>query len=128
MRATPVGLRRSFLGGISRPGSAPRMPIVVKPFPAGETHGKGWHIPSGAPCTVDEVQERPPRRSEEDYLKRVEELAKVVCDEASEEGWLTYLPDDDDQTPLQRAINELARNLRHVHYEGDGCLDEDVNE
>jgi hypothetical protein len=74
------------------------------------------------------VQERPPRRSDEDYLNRVEELAKVVCDEASEEGWLTYLPDDADQTPLQRAINELARNLRHVHYEGDGCVDEDVNE
>jgi hypothetical protein len=74
------------------------------------------------------VQERPPRRSDEDYLNRVEELAKVVCDEASEEGWLTYPPDDADQTPLQRAINELARNLRHVHYEGDGCVDEDVNE
>jgi hypothetical protein len=41
---------------------------------------------------------------------------------------LTYPPDDADQTPLQRAINELARNLRHVHYEGDGCVDEDVNE
>lgn len=27
-------------------------------------------------------------------------------------------------TPFQRAVNELARNLRHVHYEGDGCLDE----
>ncbi len=79
-------------------------------------------------CTVDEVQDRPPRLSDEDYLKKVEELANVVCDEALEEGWLTYLPDDDDQTPLQRAINELARNLRHVHHEGDGCLDQDVNE
>ncbi len=50
-------------------------------------------------------------------------LAKAVCDEALEEGWLTYLPEDYEHTPLQRAINELARNLRHVHYEGDGCLD-----
>ncbi len=66
--------------------------------------------------------------SDEDYLKRVEELANVVCDEALEEGWLTYLPHDGDQTPLQWAINELARNLRHVHYEGDGCLDEDGNQ
>lgn len=79
-------------------------------------------------CTVDEVQDRPPRLSDEDYLKKVEELANVVCDKALEEGWLTCLPDDDDHTPLQRAINELARNLRHVHYEGDGCLDQDVNE
>lgn len=47
-----------------------------------------------------------------------------MCDEALEEGWLTFLAEDDDQTPLQRAINELARNLRQVHYEGDGCLDE----
>ncbi len=70
----------------------------------------------------------PSRLSDEDYLKRVEGLANVVCDEGFEEGWLTYLPDDHDQRPLQRAINELARNLRHVHYEGDGCLDEHVNE
>ena len=74
------------------------------------------------------MQDRPPRLSDEDYLKKVKELANVVCDEALEEGWLTYLSHDDDQTPLQRAINELARNLRHVHYEGDGRLDQEVNE
>ena len=79
-------------------------------------------------CTVDEVRDRPPCVSDDDYLRKVEELANVVCDEALEERWLTYLPDDDDQTPLRRAINELARNLRRVHYEGDGCLDQDVNE
>ena len=68
--------------------------------------------------------ERRPRPTEEEYLKRVEELANAVCDEALEEGWLSYLPDPPDATPLQKAINELARNLRHVHYAGDGCLDE----
>jgi hypothetical protein len=26
---------------------------------------------------------------------------------------------------LQRAIVELANALRHFHYDGDGCLDED---
>src|SRR5207302_1754066 len=71
------------------------------------------------------VQERPPRLTDQAYLEKVEELANAVCDEASEEGWLTYLPGDSNQTPLQRAINELARNLRHVHYEGDGCLDDE---
>ena len=70
------------------------------------------------------MPDRPPRLSDEDYLKRVEELAYGVCDKAFEEVWLTLSSEDEDQTPLQRAINELARNLRHVHYEGDGCLDE----
>jgi len=68
------------------------------------------------------VVERP---SEDEYLRIVERLANDVVDRALDEGWLMYLPDDSEQTPLQRSINELARNLRHVHYEGDGCLDED---
>ncbi|MFI9503817.1 hypothetical protein [Nocardia sp. NPDC052566] len=56
------------------------------------------------------------------YLRRVELLAHAVCDSALDEGWLSYAPDSEDATPLQRATNELARNLRHVHFEGDGCL------
>lgn len=64
-----------------------------------------------------------PREPDDHYLRRVEQLAHTVCDEALGEGWLTYLPDDEHQTALQRAINELARNLRHVHDDGDGCLD-----
>jgi len=71
------------------------------------------------------VADRAPRQTELEYLKRVEELANLVCDEALEEGWLSYEPDPPDATPLQKRINELARNLRHVHYEGDGCLDDD---
>ena len=60
-------------------------------------------------CTVEGVEERPPRLSDEEYLKHVEELANVICDAAFDEGWLTFLPDDADQSPLQQAINESAR-------------------
>lgn len=70
-----------------------------------------WHS-----CSVD-------RSNDIDYLRSVERLANEVCDRALEEGWLTYLPDDYEQSPLQRSINELARNLRHVHFDGDGCLE-----
>ena len=68
------------------------------------------------------------RESEAEYLKRVERLATDVAERASGEGWLTYLPDDADLSPLQRSINELARNLRHVHFDGDGCLNPDDGE
>ena len=61
-------------------------------------------------------------KSDEQYLVEVERLAKVVCHEAADEGWLTYPPDDEDQSPLQRSINELARTLRYVHQHDDGCL------
>lgn len=53
----------------------------------------------------------------------IERLANEVVEAAFREGWLMYLPDDESQTALQRSINELARNLRHAHFEGDGCLD-----
>jgi len=59
--------------------------------------------------------------TDDDYRARVETLAHEVCRQALDEGWLTYLPDDEDQTPLQKAVNELARHLRHVHFDGDGC-------
>lgn len=71
--------------------------------------------------------ERPRRASEIDYLRKVEALADVVCDAAFEEGWLAA-PDDRPLTPLQRAIEDLAKNLRHVHYEGDGCLESFTDE
>lgn len=57
-----------------------------------------------------------------EYARRIERHAKAVVEEALGEGWLTYLPEDDGQTPLQRAINELARNLRYKHFDGDGCV------
>jgi hypothetical protein len=59
---------------------------------------------------------------DEEYARRIERHAKRVVDAASDEGWLMYLAGDHDQTPLQRAVNELARNLRYKHYDGDGCV------
>jgi len=64
------------------------------------------------------------RATDAEYLRTVELLAHDVVERAFDEGWLSYTPEDDDHTPLQRSINELARNLRHVHHDGDGCLDE----
>ncbi len=58
----------------------------------------------------------------DEYHAKVEALAQAVCQQALDEGWLTYQPDDEDQTPLQKAVNELARQLRHVHRDGDGCV------
>lgn len=59
-----------------------------------------------------------------EYLRRIEQHARVVVDEALAEGWLTLIEgDDQDQSPLQQAVNEMARLIRYVHYEGDGCLD-----
>ena len=63
------------------------------------------------------------RLDQQRYLLNIERLANDVADEALREGWLMYLPDDELQSPLQRSINELARNLRHVHHPGDSCLD-----
>lgn len=65
------------------------------------------------------------RRSDEEYLAHIEQLAHAVADEAFEEGWLDHGSDRSGRTPLQRSIIELAENLRHVHYAGDGCLDEE---
>ncbi|MCX4966369.1 hypothetical protein OHA98_16300 [Streptomyces sp. NBC_00654] len=45
--------------------------------------------------------------------------------EASNEGWLSFQADPDEATPLQRSVKVLARALRHYHFAGDGCLDED---
>ena len=68
---------------------------------------------------------RRPRKSDLEYLRDVERLAKSVVDRAADEGWQTFRPQDDQLTPLQRSINEMARHLRYLHYEGDGCLDHD---
>jgi hypothetical protein len=65
-----------------------------------------------------------PRLSHDEYLAQVERLAHAVCNEAVSEGWLDLTTESDEgHTALQRSINELARTLRHVHYDGDGCLD-----
>ncbi|MDX3097784.1 hypothetical protein PV417_25120 [Streptomyces sp. ME19-03-3] len=66
-----------------------------------------------------------PELSDLDYLREIERLANRVTVEASNEGWLSFQADPDEATPLQRSVNALARALRHYHFEGDGCLDED---
>lgn len=66
----------------------------------------------------------PHRKTEVEYLRSIEALAHDVCDQALSEGWLSYLPDTGPHTPLQRAVNALARSLRLGHSEGDGCLEE----
>ncbi|MFI7014195.1 hypothetical protein [Streptomyces sp. NPDC050164] len=66
-----------------------------------------------------------PELSELDYLREIERLARAVTAAASAEGHLSYAPDPDDATPLQRAVNALAREIRHYHFPGDGCLPEE---
>lgn len=63
------------------------------------------------------------RESDVDYLRRIERLAHEVTARALNEAWFA-LGDDGQRAerPLERAINELATNLRMQHYEGDGCL------
>jgi hypothetical protein len=56
------------------------------------------------------------------YLRRIEALAAHVVDCADSEGWLCYPADPDNATQLQKAVNELGRNLRHIHYDDDGCI------
>lgn len=67
------------------------------------------------------------RMSDDEYFRQLEVRANEVCSRAFEEGWLSYLPDPVDATPLQKSVNELARSLRQVHDQGDGCLDENDN-
>ncbi|WP_349880924.1 hypothetical protein ABIH81_15525 [Micromonospora sp. HUAS YX12] len=58
-----------------------------------------------------------------DYLQSIERLAHVVVEEAAQEGWLAFMIDKEvGRTRLQRSINALARELRIVHFDGDGCL------
>lgn len=64
--------------------------------------------------------------SEREYLRQVELLAQDVFSRALDEEWLSLDPDPNDATPLQRAINALARCLRVYHFEDDGCVDPDV--
>jgi hypothetical protein len=66
-----------------------------------------------------------PDLSEPEYLRHIEHLAREIVNAANAEGWLTYADDPDEATPLQRMVNETARQLRHYHFDGDGCLEEE---
>lgn len=63
--------------------------------------------------------------TEPDYLREMERLAGPVIDAARAEGWLSYEPDPDGASPLQRAVNQLARTRRSYHFTGDGCCEDD---
>ena len=74
---------------------------------------RSWTVPTSRP-----------RRSHEEYLEQIERLAHAVCNEAAGEGWLDLTNESGDgYSALQRSIADLARTLRHAHYDGDGCLD-----
>ncbi|MGJ6966248.1 hypothetical protein ACSDR0_30500 [Streptosporangium sp. G11] len=64
--------------------------------------------------------------SEIEYLRHIEHLAREIVNAADGEGWLTLTTTSDEATPLRRAVIETARQLRHHHFDGDGCLDEDL--
>jgi hypothetical protein len=68
------------------------------------------------------------RPSEDEYLRKVESLAKAVQHAAFEERGASVWRVEEAETPLQRTITELCLNLRSMHYEGDGCLDDDEDE
>ncbi|MFF0294586.1 hypothetical protein ACFYST_15060 [Kitasatospora sp. NPDC004614] len=66
-----------------------------------------------------------PELSELEHLREIERLAAAVTNAASAEGWLSFEPEAEEATRLQRAVNALARARRHYHFPGDGCLDEE---
>ncbi|MFF7216029.1 hypothetical protein ACFZAU_36755 [Streptomyces sp. NPDC008238] len=66
-----------------------------------------------------------PELTELDHLREVERLARAVVSAAGDESWLSYLPEPQDATALQRAVNALARSIRHYHFPGDGCVDDE---
>ncbi|MEU4094420.1 hypothetical protein [Streptomyces sp. NPDC026673] len=66
-----------------------------------------------------------PEMTELDHLREVERLARAVVSAAGGEGWLSYAPDPDDASGLQRAVNALARSIRHYHFPGDGCVEDE---
>ncbi|MEV4347907.1 hypothetical protein AB0J83_25910 [Actinoplanes sp. NPDC049596] len=51
--------------------------------------------------------------SEQDYLRHIELLAHEVVRAAQ------------DKSRLDRAVGELARSLRHEHFAGDGCVEQE---
>ncbi|WP_412736337.1 hypothetical protein [Krasilnikovia sp. MM14-A1259] len=66
-----------------------------------------------------------PELNEHDYLQQIELLARDVVRAAKDEGWVSYDADPAEASALQRAVNEVARRLRHWHFNGDGCLEDD---
>lgn len=64
---------------------------------------------------VDTVLTADPEPGEQDYLRQIELLARDVVHAAQ---------DPASATALQEAVDDLARTLRHRHFDGDGCVDD----
>jgi hypothetical protein len=68
------------------------------------------------------------RPDHDQYLHRIEALAHELVAAAIEEDSFEVYLDREPKTPLQGAITRLARNLRHTHYRGDGCIPGEAEE
>ena len=66
-----------------------------------------------------------PIQPDPDYHDTIESLAWEVVGAAHDE-FEDLRGSAAEGTALQRAIVELANELRGYHYEGDGCLDDDT--
>jgi hypothetical protein len=66
----------------------------------------------------------PAKLSEPEYLRHIEHLARKLVAAAADEGWLTYGEDAAGLTPLQQVISEIDGEIRHYHFDGDGCFDD----
>ncbi|MET8984645.1 hypothetical protein ABZW49_04275 [Nonomuraea wenchangensis] len=64
--------------------------------------------------------------SEPEYLRHIEHLARELVNAAADEGWLTCDGQLMHLTPLQRAVTEMARQIRHYHFDGDGCINPEL--
>lgn len=86
---------------------------------------------SGEPCRgcalahSEEVCPRcgRPRNLDPHYLGRIHDLAEEVVAAALDEDTFNVYGDGP-KTALQASITQLARQIKHWHYEGDGCLDD----
>lgn len=65
--------------------------------------------------------------SEPEYLRHIEYLARELVNAAADEGWLTYGGQRTHLTPLQRAVTEIAHQIRHYHFDGGGCIDPELS-
>lgn len=61
--------------------------------------------------------------SEPEYLRHIERLVRDLVNAADDEGWLVFGEQTEELTPLQRVVTELAHQIRHYHFDGDGCLE-----
>ena len=106
--------------------TVPHSPIRIRP--RRKSYRTGRRGPHEGETFVDGRCDRcgRPRLEGAEYLDEIESLAATVVSEAHE--YFGDLRGTADGGPeLQRAIVHLANQLRHYHFDGDGCLDGDVD-